>query len=63
MACDYLQRCTANDGVGWDDEVSSSTRCKVMDVEKRLCEEGDPVAGRWQVAATGKARFGSTRAV
>ena len=54
VACGYLQHCTANDGVGWDDKVSSPTCCKVMDVEKRLREVGDPVAGCWQVAATGK---------
>ena len=26
VACGFLQRCTASEGIGWDDEVSAGTR-------------------------------------
>ena len=53
-ACGHLQRCSAEDGVSWDEEVSEAMRQKVLDVEKWLRNEGDPVTGRWAVNPGGK---------
>ena len=55
IACAYLQRCTAKDGVAWDDHVSEDTRMKMLDVSERLKEQGDPAKGRWPVRGTGEA--------
>ena len=55
VACAYMQRCTAKDGVKWDEFVSESTMQKLMDIEDRLRREGDPAHGRWVVKMGAKA--------
>ena len=49
VACGFLQRCTAAEKIGWDEQVSAETRAKVDDIVKLLREEGDPAKGQWLV--------------
>ena len=49
VSCAYLQRCTAQEQIDWDEEVSQETVRKVSEVAHRLREEGDPAHGKWTV--------------
>ena len=49
VACGYLQRCTAEEKLGWDDAVSKSTLAKVKEISSMLRHQGDPVGGLWPV--------------
>ena len=49
IACGYLQRCTAEEKLGWDDEIGDWTRAKVKDVTAMLLHQGDSVHGSWPV--------------
>jgi hypothetical protein len=49
VAGGYLQRCTANEKIGWDSPVSEETQTKVNDVVANLRNQGDPVCGVWPV--------------
>ena len=49
VACAYVQRSTADEGAGWDEEVGKETRALVEAVSRRLANEGDPVGGSWLV--------------
>lgn len=55
VACGFLQRITAKEGIGWDDEVSESTKAKVFEISDRLRCGDDPVKGAWLVPIDGRA--------
>ena len=55
IVCAFLQRCTAKEGINWDEHVSEETRTKVLEVEHRLKEQGDPAKGSWVVRQDGEA--------
>jgi transposase InsO family protein len=50
--CGYLQRCTAEEGIGWDEKVSAETWGKANEMDSKLRDEGDPVRGYWPVDLT-----------
>ena len=49
VACAFIQRCTAKDGVGWDENISKSTHEKLLEINESLKTWGDPCKGRWIV--------------
>ena len=51
VACAFIQRSTAEEGVGWDEEVGTKTQALVEALSERLADEGDPVGGGWVVKA------------
>ena len=57
VSCAYLQRCTAQEGLAWEESVSDGIREKVQKVDKKLREEGDPARGTWTVDAAGHAEL------
>lgn len=48
VACGFIQRCTAHEGLKWDECVSDTVADILRDVDKRL-RENDPVRGEWLV--------------
>ena len=52
MACGYLQRCTATEGIAWDSVISEGIQAKANDVAERLRDQGDPLFGSWPVDLT-----------
>ena len=52
VACGYLQRCTATEGIAWDSVISEGIQAKANDVAERLRDQGDPVYGSWPVDLT-----------
>ena len=57
VACGYLQRLTAKEGIGWDEYVSASVMNKVTEVSKRLKSGEDPVKGKWLVPQDGMVKI------
>lgn len=54
VACAFIQRSTAKDGVQWDEYVSEATQTKVVEVQDQLKTLGDPCKGKWIVNKNGK---------
>ena len=55
-SCSFIQRCTAKDGVGWDEQVSPETMSKLIDLNERLLATGDPAKGSWPVNPGGQVK-------
>ena len=55
-SCNFIQRCTAKDGVGWDEQVSPETMSKLIDLNERLLATGDPAKGSWPVDPGGQVK-------
>lgn len=49
VASGYIQRQAASEGIGWDDKVSSTLHARILEVDRRLRCESDPVRGYWLV--------------
>lgn len=49
VACGYIQRHTALEGINWDEPVSQGIMDKLNEMSRRISTEGDPVAGTWPV--------------
>ena len=49
VACGYLQRCTAEEKLEWDETVTETILEKLKTVDAKLRVEGDPVRGGWLV--------------
>ena len=52
VACGYIQRCSAGEGIGWDQPVSEGIINLLQDVQRQIAEQGDPVKGHWLVDPT-----------
>ena len=48
-ASSYIQRCTAMECNGWNNNVTEDVMSKLQDVNNKLINEGDPVGGQWPV--------------
>ena len=53
VVCGYLQRLTAKEEIGWDDNVSVALMEKVVEISRRLNSGDDPVKGKWLVPEDG----------
>ena len=48
--CAFIQRCSSDDKVDWDEPVSSETAEYLREILNRIEKEGDPARGRWIVS-------------
>ena len=49
VSCAFIQRCTAQEKLGWDEPVSEDIMVRVQGMFERLSDCGDPVRGHWLV--------------
>ena len=45
VACGFIQRCTAEEKIGWDEPVKATIIEWLKEMQSRLQLEGDPVKG------------------
>jgi len=54
VACAYIQRSTAKEKQGWDENVSQCVLNMIEDTMEMIRERGDPAEGRWLVNPDGE---------